>query len=140
MKLAAAGRWSACLWLAILFVAAAFAPRVEAGSEPTLESSATYRVYCAGCHGLDADGNGDRADSLARRPADLRTLAQRYGPAIPWAELVARVVDPRRPGGPRICGDRRGAWELLHGYPAAVAKRGIVLRALDYLATAQVSD
>lgn len=50
-----------------------------AAGEPAAESKETggsiYRVYCASCHGTQGKGDGQIADALRVRPADLTLLA-----------------------------------------------------------------
>lgn len=84
----------------LAFVAGAAAPlRAQAPAPaPTasLAGDGTYRLYCATCHGRDARGDGPLASSLRRRPPDLTRLAAVNGGTFP-AEMVARVIDGRRP-------------------------------------------
>lgn len=72
-------------------------------SEPTQASSALtpaaqgrtlYGAYCADCHGPLAHGDGPRAATLVRRPADLTTIARRNGNVF-RADDVAAYVDGR---------------------------------------------
>jgi len=44
-------------------------------------------LYCSGCHGEDARGDGPLAASLDPRPKDLTLIAQRNGGAFPLDEL-----------------------------------------------------
>lgn len=53
----------------------------------TLGKSA-YGAHCAACHGIDAKGNGEFADLLNVKPADLTTLTKRApGGAFPFSEV-----------------------------------------------------
>ena len=38
-----------------------------------------FKDYCAVCHGTDGKGGGPAADALKTAPADLTTMAKRYG-------------------------------------------------------------
>jgi len=40
---------------------------------------ASFRAYCAGCHGPDARGDGPAATQLTVKPADLTQITTRYG-------------------------------------------------------------
>lgn len=62
----------------------------------TLSGSATFRTYCAVCHGTDAKGDGSIADRLRVRPPDLTLLARRNGGPYP-EEKVHRIIDGRNP-------------------------------------------
>jgi len=53
-----------------------------------------YRVYCAGCHGAAARGDGPMADLLKVRPADLTRFRAGNGGTFP-ADRVAADVDGR---------------------------------------------
>jgi mono/diheme cytochrome c family protein len=69
----------------------------------TISGSATFRSYCAVCHGAGAKGDGPLADGLRVRPPDLTLLAKRSGGAYP-DDKVHRIIDGRKPvkghGGP----------------------------------------
>lgn len=69
----------------------------------TVLGSATFRSYCAACHGADAKGEGPLAESLRTPPPDLTLLAKRNGGSYP-DEKVYRIIDGRKPvkghGGP----------------------------------------
>jgi mono/diheme cytochrome c family protein len=99
-----------------------------------------FRAYCASCHGVSAKGDGQLADSLRFRPADL-TLLAKHNKGVFDAEKVHRIIDGRNPvkghGGPDmpVWGDAfRRATE---GYSEkAVADRIQVL--VDYVKSLQV--
>ena len=74
-------------------------PAVRATAQtPTssLTGDATYRLYCASCHGSRGHGDGPLASTLRRTPRDLTTLAASNGGHFP-ADLVAQVIDGRKP-------------------------------------------
>ena len=54
----------------------------------------TYRVYCAGCHGDGARGDGPMADLLKVRPADLTRFRAGNGGTFP-GDRVAAAIDGR---------------------------------------------
>jgi mono/diheme cytochrome c family protein len=47
--------------------------------------AATYRQYCAVCHGTTGKGDGPAASALKVRPPDLTTLARRHDGKFPNA-------------------------------------------------------
>ena len=49
-----------------------------------------YRAHCAGCHGLEAHGDGWMARYLTRRPARLSALAKQYG-QFPRERVLAKI-------------------------------------------------
>jgi mono/diheme cytochrome c family protein len=82
--------------LALASLAAAVPLSRSAGAEPKERSARgaqAYRIYCASCHGIAAEGNGPMAPSLTRQPADLTRISERYG-AFP-DDRVAATIDGR---------------------------------------------
>lgn len=69
-------------------------PAAAEGPSPALRGSATFRTYCASCHGKTAHGDGPVAEHLRFAPADLTQIARRNGDKFP-AEKVARIIDGR---------------------------------------------
>lgn len=67
------------------------------------EGSASYRMYCASCHGPSAKGDGPIASSLRKAPPDLTQMAIRANGSFS-VDDVSRIVDGRKPvsghGGP----------------------------------------
>lgn len=53
-----------------------------------------FNRYCSACHGKDATGNGPVAKALAKPPANLRMLGEKYGMPLPAAQL-AKLIDGR---------------------------------------------
>jgi mono/diheme cytochrome c family protein len=51
---------------------------------------ASFRAYCAGCHGPDAKGDGPAAAQLTVRPADLTHITTRYG-SFPDQAIYDRI-------------------------------------------------
>jgi mono/diheme cytochrome c family protein len=66
----------------------------EYDSGAALLGSATYKSYCAGCHGAAGKGDGPLAEQLRFLPADLTRIARRNGGKYP-AERVAKIIDGR---------------------------------------------
>jgi mono/diheme cytochrome c family protein len=58
--------------------------------------AATFKTYCASCHGSTAKGDGPLADQLRYIPADLTRIARRNRGSFPF-EKVARIIDGREP-------------------------------------------
>lgn len=102
---------------------------------------ATYRQYCASCHGIYANGQGPLAPVLRQRPPDLTRLGARYGTPLP-KPMLAEFIDGRRPVRAHGPGDMP-VWgkQMLLGMPEGPGKtagqRGMVLVILDYLESVQ---
>jgi len=67
---------------------------VYADDYPSLSGQELYTKFCASCHGASATGDGPIAKSLKRKPADLTSIARRYGGAFP-EKRIEEVVDGR---------------------------------------------
>ncbi|HEX2566665.1 MAG TPA: c-type cytochrome [Burkholderiales bacterium] len=99
---------------------------------------ALYRAHCAGCHGLQARGDGWMAKYLTRRPAQLSVLAQKNGGAFPRDRVLA-YIDGRTQvalHGTRdmpVWGERMTK-TLVQGEPAAKRRMDALA---DYLAAIQ---
>jgi hypothetical protein len=91
-----------------------------------------YEEHCAGCHA----GARARAAHLSRTPPDLSHLTASYGSPLPRARLLHHVLDARRRGGARICGDHDQWWGE-RGPEVALRRRGTVLVVLEYLEATQ---
>jgi mono/diheme cytochrome c family protein len=61
--------------------------------ERAVHGERAYRIYCASCHGINAEGNGPMAQALTTRPADLTRIAERYG-GFP-DDRIAATIDGR---------------------------------------------
>ncbi len=70
------------------------ASRTETREERIARGDRAYRVFCAGCHGKAARGDGAMADLLKIPPADLTRIAARNGGTFS-AERVAEAIDGR---------------------------------------------
>ena len=91
-------------WLGIVLLAAAvpLSPGFsqEKGKPPETREdritrgSRAYRVYCAGCHGAGARGDGPMVAVLKVRPADLTRFRAGNGGTFP-ADRVAAAIDGR---------------------------------------------
>ncbi len=60
----------------------------------TMIGSSTYRIYCANCHGKDADGDGQVAPFLRHEPTNLTLLSKSHDGTYP-ADRVYRTIDGR---------------------------------------------
>ncbi len=82
--------------LIVLPVAAAIPQEEPEENEGFLAAKGrvTYRVYCANCHGSEAEGNGNIAKFLKVTPADLTRLSENNGGEFP-ADQVHRIIDGR---------------------------------------------
>ena len=58
----------------------------------TVSGPATFKAYCAQCHGVSGRGDGPAAKALKTPPADLTTLAKRHNGQFP-AAAVKQVVN-----------------------------------------------
>jgi mono/diheme cytochrome c family protein len=65
-------------------------------SERKFVGSTLFGTYCATCHGVSAKGDGPLAANLRKPPANLTLIARRNG-GIFSAEMVARIIDGRKP-------------------------------------------
>jgi mono/diheme cytochrome c family protein len=77
----------------ILGVVAAAATAQE-DVESAKRGAATFRSFCAPCHGTSARGDGPMAESLRYAPADLTKIARRNGGRF-QADKVAKIIDGR---------------------------------------------
>jgi mono/diheme cytochrome c family protein len=102
-----------------------------------------YRKFCASCHGLSAQGDGPIAKALKTPPADLTSIARRYGgtfPAKRIEELVdGRVkVDAHGPSAMPVWGEEFTRTEA--GTPAAERETATVIhKIVEYLRSVQRS-
>ena len=67
------------------------------------EGAAAFEAHCAGCHGLEARGDGPMAALLRVQPADLTALSAGNGGVFPLARVIRRVdgtADMLAHGGP----------------------------------------
>lgn len=92
--------WSLAVSLLLLAVLAAVAFAISAQEKAHPDESAvavgraTFRSYCASCHGPEAHGDGPVADYLKVKPADLTLIAQRNKGEFPF-EMVTKIIDGR---------------------------------------------
>jgi mono/diheme cytochrome c family protein len=56
-----------------------------------IKGRATFRVFCASCHGPKADGKGNVAQYLTVKPADLTQISKRHDGVFP-SKLVSQVI------------------------------------------------
>lgn len=60
-------------------------------AQDTDEGAAAYAAHCAGCHGIEARGDGPISLLLNVLPADLTGLAARNDGMFPTARVVQRI-------------------------------------------------
>jgi mono/diheme cytochrome c family protein len=51
---------------------------------------ASYRAYCAGCHGPNGEGNGPATEYLTVQPSDLTAISERHG-SFPVEAIHERI-------------------------------------------------
>jgi mono/diheme cytochrome c family protein len=74
----------------------------------------SFEIYCAGCHGPGARGDGPIAPALKTRPADLTSLARRHGGVYPRELVRTFVAGTSRPV-PAHGTSEMPAWRTLFG-------------------------
>ena len=62
-----------------------------ADSPAAAEGGHLFRIYCAGCHGTAARGDGPAANELETSPADLTLLARNSGGDFPREAMMRRI-------------------------------------------------
>jgi len=85
---------------AIVLVLSVAATRVEAqkvNREPIkapegVSGSATFKAYCAQCHGVSARGDGPAAKALKVPPPDLTQIAKRHRGTFPALEVKNAIT------------------------------------------------
>ena len=88
--------------LTMLAALAAFAAAPVSGQTPGAQSSesrvggsSVFKTYCASCHGASGRGDGQVAQFLKTKPADLTRIAERNKGTFP-AERVFQMIDGRQ--------------------------------------------
>jgi len=82
-------------WSIFALGAALSVSQLALSSDKDVSDGHRYFVrYCAACHGQDGLGDGPVAKSLARPPANLRKLGDKYGMPLP-AHRIAELIDGR---------------------------------------------
>src|SRR5579872_2105023 len=83
------------LFLIMTAIILTLAPLARAASKDDVRDGEKYfRRYCASCHGMTGTGDGPVARTLAKPPANLRMLSDKYGSPLPVAKL-ADLIDGR---------------------------------------------
>ena len=122
--------------LAVVWLLELGGPERATADPDATASRALYEQHCAGCHAGPTQRDPRLSHSPGCRPPDLTHLTAAYGSPLPRAHLLHHVLDARRRGGARICGDR-DVWWGERGHDVALRRRGTVLVVLDYLETLQ---
>lgn len=68
----------------------------QASAQDTKEGETLFRLHCAACHGIEAQGNGPMSPVLLVQPADLTKLSEKDGGDFPTYRVVKRI-DGRDP-------------------------------------------
>lgn len=126
------------------------APPEEPSKRPATDydGSDPYQRYCASCHGIEGDGKGPMAGVMAKPPTDLSRLASRFGTPLA-REPLAEVIDGRKMRrshgtidmpvwGTRLYGGAGSGSLPRETDPLEMARRGTILRIIDYLQSIQV--
>lgn len=61
-------------------------------TSPKVSGRADYLTFCASCHGPSGKGDGEAAELLDKRPADLTTISARNGGTFPRVRVMS-VID-----------------------------------------------
>ena len=61
------------------------------GREEQTSGPADYAEYCASCHGAGGKGDGEVAEGLAKKPADLTRLSAKNGGTFPTTRVMAQI-------------------------------------------------
>jgi mono/diheme cytochrome c family protein len=114
-------------------------PAMSAGND-VADGHRYFVRYCASCHGTDGLGNGPVAKSLARPPANLRKLGDKYGMPLP-THRIAELIDGRdtaRAHGSHempVWGEK--LYELGHGEKGETGIGEVIDEIIAYLNTIQ---
>lgn len=68
-----------------------FLTTLPAQAQDIEEGAAAFAAHCAGCHGVEARGNGPMASLLTVPPADLTALAANNNGVFPAARVIQRI-------------------------------------------------
>ena len=124
------------------------APALAQAPSPVELGRREFENHCATCHGMDATGSGPMRPFLARVPADLTNLKQRYGGTFPRS-TIADLIDGRGLEAPGSHGTREmPIWGAVYReqseaqtrgtpFPAEWSVRGRIIALVDYLQTLQ---
>jgi mono/diheme cytochrome c family protein len=89
---------SVCVSAALALGALLALANPAASGDPTVADvgRGVYEQYCSECHGVAGKGDGPKAASLQRAPADLTKIAERNGGVFPETK-IAEIIDGRDP-------------------------------------------
>ena len=79
-----------CGWTALVAIAACVMPVASADQTPN-SAAEDFATLCAPCHGTTGRGDGPRAATLPKAPADLTTLSEKNGGKFPMAHVMVRM-------------------------------------------------
>jgi mono/diheme cytochrome c family protein len=76
-------------------VASGATPETEFDAAAAAAGRGIYNAHCASCHGVDAKGNGEVAQYLTVKPADLTRLRYAHAGEYPL-NVVMEAIDGRQ--------------------------------------------
>jgi mono/diheme cytochrome c family protein len=126
--------------IAVISIGAQSALAQNKDAKDVADGQHDFERYCASCHGKEGTGNGPVAKSLAKPPANLRMLGDKYGMPLPAAK-IAQFIDGRaaaKAHGTRempVWGEQ--LYALGHGEQGEVGIGEIVGKIIAYLNTIQ---
>ena len=59
---------------------------------PDVSGGATYKAYCAVCHGVGGKGDGPAVKALVKAPSDLTTITARHNGKFPAMAVKMAIV------------------------------------------------
>lgn len=78
-------------WLSLVVVAAGLFAVSEVLAIDPKTGADEFRASCASCHGLTGKGDGEMADVLKVKPADLTVLAKNNGGEYPFLRVYGMI-------------------------------------------------
>ena len=97
-------------WMAPAEEAAKLNP-VKATEQSIQQGEQLYQQYCKSCHGANADGNGEAAKYLNKKPANLRLMAGQH-PDGDFAYKIKKGRDPM-PGWEKTLSENQ-VWHMVN--------------------------
>ncbi|MBW4708105.1 c-type cytochrome [Roseobacter sp. YSTF-M11] len=73
------------------FLIAALCLGQASAAQDLSEGKKLFRLHCATCHGVSAEGNGPMAPVLLVQPADLTQLSEKSGGQFPTFRVIQRI-------------------------------------------------
>lgn len=131
-----------------LLVLALGVPGVAQGASGSAQAQygkTVYRVYCASCHGAEAQGDGQLAQYLTVKPTDLTKITKKNDGVFP-EERMERIIDGREQvrghaGEMPVWGDAFQKADALENEPPDVREREVgrkIAALVSYIESVQV--